>query len=76
MIITRLGKAGLYILDELVLRGYVVINLDHLMMGFDIDGNIIKLKQSDWDAKYSRVKSFLRNVYRSEYDSYNSLWTL
>lgn len=76
MIITRLGKAGLYILDELVLRGYVVINLDHLMMGFDIDGNTIKLKQSDWDAKYSRVKSFLRNVYRSEYDSYNSLWTL
>lgn len=72
-IVTRLGRNGLNELHDLILRGYVAISLDYLMMGFDIDGDTIKLRQSDWDAKYSKVKWLLRNVYRSDYaDRYNA----
>lgn len=54
------GPDSRFILENLILRGYVSINLDDFMSGFEIDGDTIKKKKSGYDFHYSAVKQNLR----------------
>jgi len=60
IVISRLGKGRKDVLDYLVLRGFVNINMDHLMSGFDISGNTVKMRKSSFKSKYSEVKLAFR----------------
>lgn len=39
----------------LILRGYIPANMDTLMSGFDIDGDVVKFKRSNYDNKYRNI---------------------
>ncbi len=59
-VVSRLGKGEKDNLHFLLLRGYVKINMDLLMSGFEIEGDTVKMLNSNFDSEYSEIKQFLR----------------
>lgn len=74
VVVNRLGNPSKNYINNIILRGYLRINMDVLMSGFEIEGNIIKMKKSGYDAKYSYIKEYFKTQARlKEYISkYNT----
>lgn len=67
VVMARLGDPnhiGIPRLTNIILRGYLRINMDVLMSGFEIDGDTIKMLRSGYDSKYSHIKEFFRTQTR------------
>ncbi|QUI25107.1 S-layer homology domain-containing protein [Vallitalea pronyensis] len=60
VVIAKLGNPNDNHLRNLVLRGYMRINMDVLMPGFEIDGNTIKMLKTGFESKYSHIKEYFR----------------
>ncbi|GMQ63556.1 S-layer homology domain-containing protein [Vallitalea maricola] len=60
------------LLNNLLLRGYLRLNMDDLMSGFEIDGNTIKMKRSGFDSKYTLGMKYLKSA---KLDSYVNNYT-
>lgn len=62
IVISRLGsgEGNKDILGNLILRGYVRVSIESLASGFEVEGDIIYMKSSGHDYKYSAIKEFFR----------------
>lgn len=62
IVISRLGSGSdnKDVLNNLIIRGYLLVGLEHLTSGLDVRGDTIYLKSSDYDYKYSAIKELFR----------------
>ncbi len=63
VVMARIGDPnhiGIPRLSNIILRGYLRINMDVLMSSFEIDGDTIKMLRSGYDSKYSHIKEYYR----------------
>lgn len=59
LIIMNLHNSTSTILSNLLLRGYVDIDMDELMSGFDIDGDTVKMRKSGYDSKPYAIEKYM-----------------